>query len=158
MTSSSTFYENKLRTRVCGLCFNEEKLLLVKHNLKGKTFYAPPGGGVEFGETMEEALNREIKEETELKVILTEFKFITEYIKRPIHAIEVFYWVKTYKGVASTGSDPESETQEVIEDVNWYSIDDIKRIKKEELHHVLHNCNNLRDILALSGYIPYPTF
>jgi len=39
------------------------KLLLVEHFLKGRRFYNLPGGGIEDGETPEEAALRELQEE-----------------------------------------------------------------------------------------------
>lgn len=154
MSTSKHFYENKLRVRVCGLCFKGNKILLVKHNLNGDAFYAPPGGAVEFGETMEEALKREMLEETSIEANSVEFKFITEYLNPPLHAIEMFYYVNLWDGKPMVGNDPETEEIDIIQDVSFHSVDDLKKIKTEELHQVLHNCNNLRELLDLSGYIP----
>lgn len=145
-----------LRTRVCGLIFSSDKILLIKHNLRGKPFYSPPGGAVEFGENMLETLQREIREETFLEVCSSKFKFITEFISPPLHAIEIFYHITNWSGNAMTGQDPETTNSIIIESVNWYSMEEIKRLPKGGLHHILHNCNNLRQVLELSGYIPYP--
>jgi nucleoside triphosphatase len=59
---------------VAALIFNSEgKLLLVKsHKWKGK--YVIPGGRIEVGERMEDALRREIREETGLQI--HDIKFI----------------------------------------------------------------------------------
>ena len=156
MLNDNQFYEGKIRTRVCGLIIKDDKLLTVKHNLKGKPFYAPPGGNIEFGESMQDALIREVYEETFVKVKSCKFQFITQYIAPPLHAIEVFFQIIEWDGIAQAGRDPESELN-IIEEVNWFSISELKQLKKEELHHAFHNCNNLRDIFELSGYIPYPT-
>ncbi len=59
---------------VGGLILNKEgKILLVK-TYKWKDKFIIPGGHVELGETMEEALKREIKEETNLDVF--DFNFL----------------------------------------------------------------------------------
>ncbi len=65
---------------VGALIFNKEgKILLVKsHKWKGK--YVIPGGHIELGETTEEALKREVKEETGLKVSDIEFVHLQEFI------------------------------------------------------------------------------
>ena len=55
------------------------KLLLVEHFLKGRRFYNLPGGGIEDGETPEEAALRELQEEagvtgTILRPLAIEYK------------------------------------------------------------------------------------
>jgi nucleoside triphosphatase len=58
---------------VGALIFNPEgKLLLVQtHKWKGK--FTIPGGHVELGESLQTALEREIREETNLELIQAEF-------------------------------------------------------------------------------------
>ncbi len=65
---------------VGALIFNPEgKLLLVKtHKWKGK--YTIPGGHVELGEGLLDALKREILEETGLELIKSEFLCYQEFI------------------------------------------------------------------------------
>lgn len=52
---------------VHGFCFCGEKLVLVYSDEKG--YWAPPGGGTEEGEDVPTALAREIKEETNMKIL-----------------------------------------------------------------------------------------
>lgn len=59
---------------VGGLIFNEEGKIFLMKSHKWKDKYIVPGGHVELGETMEEALKREIKEETNLDI--NDFKFL----------------------------------------------------------------------------------
>jgi len=59
------------RDRTVALIINDDDLLaiLVMHrNKQGKKYYVFPGGGIEKGETPEQAVIREIGEETSLKV------------------------------------------------------------------------------------------
>jgi nucleoside triphosphatase len=65
---------------VGALIFNElDQILLVKtHKWKGK--YTIPGGHVELGESLNEALSREIKEETGLELIKADFLCFQEFI------------------------------------------------------------------------------
>jgi 8-oxo-dGTP diphosphatase len=91
----TALYGKKVRVRVCGLCWEDNKLLLVNHrSLKPVNFWAPPGGGLEFGEKVENALKREFGEETGLEIAVTRFAFGCEYIQDPLHAIELFFHVK----------------------------------------------------------------
>ena len=56
---------------VCGIILKDKKILGV--NLTYQKGYALPGGMVEENETLEEALRREIFEETGLEVIKAEY-------------------------------------------------------------------------------------
>jgi nucleoside triphosphatase len=65
---------------VGALIFNREgKALLVKSD-KWRDKYCVPGGHIELGETMEDALRREVKEETGLDIYDVEFALMQEFI------------------------------------------------------------------------------
>ena len=56
--------DDRLLTRVRIICVREGKLLLVEGEHQGKRFWVLPGGGLEAGETLEQAGIRELFEET----------------------------------------------------------------------------------------------
>lgn len=63
------------RIRASGICIHNNKILLIHRiNLElekeKQEYYVIPGGGVEDGETIEDAVIREMKEETSLDVRL----------------------------------------------------------------------------------------
>jgi nucleoside triphosphatase len=72
--------EQRYPEPACGaLIFNGDKILLIKsHKWKGK--YVIPGGHVELGERLVDALKREIKEETGLNIYDIEFICFQEFI------------------------------------------------------------------------------
>ena len=55
---------NKFNYRVCAIIINDNKILALKDEVS--PYYYLPGGRVQIGETAEEALLREIKEELEI--------------------------------------------------------------------------------------------
>ena len=86
-------YGNRLRLRVCGLYREADQLLMVRHRSIGPTdtFWCPPGGGSQFGETATEALVREFLEETGLEVEIGNMLFVNEFMQPPLHALELFF-------------------------------------------------------------------
>jgi ADP-ribose pyrophosphatase YjhB (NUDIX family) len=59
---------NQPRIRVAGVTTCADGLLLVRHEKKGRSYWLLPGGGVEQGESLTEALRREVREETGLEI------------------------------------------------------------------------------------------
>lgn len=146
----ANLYGKKVRVRVCGLCWADSKLLLVNHkSLQSRNFWAPPGGGLEFGELVEVGLKREFLEETGLDITITGFAFGCEFIKDPLHAVELFFHVKMLGGEAITGYDPELQ---LIQDVKFMSAAEIRRLPSQELHGILRVAQDESGLKRLSGF------
>lgn len=151
-------YGERLRIRVCGLCFSGEELLLVRH--KGLTrkgyFFSPPGGGMQFGESALDCLKREFYEETGLKIIVKEFLFTYEFLSPLLHAIELFFTVEAVGGVLRTGFDPEMKAQEqIIELVKFMSPASIRQEKGCQMHQMLNLVEQPKDLLNRQGYFKF---
>lgn len=142
-------YGNKVRLRVCGLCWQEASLLLIMHNMGSNDFWAPPGGGVEYQETVKDALEREFLEETGLDVEVGKFAFGCEFIKNPLHAVELFFEVKKVAGVLKSGYDPELQ---LIERAQFLSWKEIKAIPEKSLHGIINKCTDLDSFRQLRGF------
>jgi len=148
-------FGNKLRIRACGICIEDNKILLVKHHSLGKSgfLWAPPGGGMVFGETTEQALKREFIEETGLTVSVEKLLFVNEYLSPPLHAIELFFIVKKISGTLQTGVDPElHKDRQIIIEVEWLSIEQLQKLPSEAVHSILHGVTNLEELFQRSGY------
>src|SRR5688572_5098669 len=114
-------YGNRLRLRVSGLCWKGNSLLMVNHRLsKESIFWAPPGGGVDFGQSVHDTLIREFQEETRVTIKPGRMLFACELLQPPLHALELFFDVQAEQGEASVGTDPESAPQDqIIQEVSY---------------------------------------
>lgn len=68
MSQSEHFPDNFYRVTVKGLCVKDGKLLLVREPRAGGGQWDLPGGGLDFGESFQEGLEREVREETGLTI------------------------------------------------------------------------------------------
>ncbi|MCU5586491.1 NUDIX hydrolase [Bacillus cereus] len=69
--------ENVMQVRVTGILIEGEKVLLVKQKVASRN-WSLPGGRVENGETLEEAMSREMREETELEVKIKKLLYVCD--------------------------------------------------------------------------------
>ena len=60
------------RIRVAALIRRGDSVLLCNHTKHGRSYWLPPGGGVEEGESLHEALLRELDEECSLQSVTLE--------------------------------------------------------------------------------------
>ena len=138
-------FGGRIRVRVCALCLHENKILVVKHKGLGRDYFlAPPGGGVELFESMEMALSRELREEANLTLISAQFSFVCEFIKPPLHAVEMFYWVE-WKGDLKKGSDPEI-VEQIIENVFWIDYAQLILEENENKHTIFSVFKSIREM------------
>jgi 8-oxo-dGTP diphosphatase len=148
-------FGHKLRLRVSGICFEGESILLIKHIGVGKTpiLWAPPGGGLNFGETVTECLKREFLEETGLEIEPQEFLFTNEYLEFPLHAIELFFKVKIVGGELRQGTDPEMPTEsQIIKDIQFIPLRQIKDNSDESFHSLFKSFKSKADFEKNNGF------
>ena len=143
-------YGDQVRVRACGICLSEGGLLMVNHRgITSGDFWAPPGGGVEFGQSVEETLKKEFLEETGIEIRPLQFMFGCEYIAKPIHSIELFYATEITGGKLKTGHDPEIQ---IITDAKFIAAADLIKIRLEELHGIFRLARSPDALRQLRGF------
>jgi 8-oxo-dGTP diphosphatase len=147
------YYGNKIRIRVCGLCIIDEKILLVNHSGITRTnFWSPPGGGLNYEEPAVTCLRREFMEETGLQIEVKDFLFASEFIKTPLHAVELFFRVHPITHQLKTGLDPEPGSPSIIKEVKFKSWPEIDAIPANELHGIFQFAAPPRNVDKLRGF------
>lgn len=113
--------------RAGAFIIDNEKILLIHRFFQGREYYVIPGGGVEEGETIEEAAIREIKEETNLDAKLNKhvFEFYNEFDKRVNH----FFLVTEFTGTPELGG-PEAKrnSEEDTYILEWHNLSELEKI------------------------------
>ena len=113
--------------RVGAVIIHNSNVLMVKN--ENYPYYYPVGGGVQFGETSEEAVLREVWEETGVNLEIDRLIFIHENIfsatfvnDLPFYELRLFYLMKTNDDIEnivcnSSGLDGGRET------LHWLPVD-----------------------------------
>ncbi len=109
------------------IIIQDNKILLIHRFNEGKEYFVLPGGGVEVGETVEEAAIREAKEETSLDVILAE-KYL-DFIDPRDGNPHRYYFVASFIGTLALGgneaiiNNPENSYK-----LEWHPLSDLKTL------------------------------
>jgi len=112
-----------VRVRVALIIVRENKVLLIKQRKKSREYWLVPGGGVDFGETIEQSAKREFIEETGLDVDVKELLFSCETIGgKDRHIIHLFF-----KGEILSGDLRLGEEENLI-DLKFIDIDEFNNI------------------------------
>ena len=87
-------YPSSPQVAVGAVVFKENKVLLVKRdNFPGKGLWAIPGGRVNLGETLQEAAEREIREETGVVIRAKDPVYAFDVIEHDTHGSIRFHYV-----------------------------------------------------------------
>lgn len=118
-------YPDSPRLAVGAIVFREGRVLLVKRgNAPAKGMWAIPGGGVKLGETLKQAAEREIYEETGLSIKAGEPVYSFEVIDHDESGkIRFHYYVVDLEGEYAGG---EIEPGDDAADAAWFSVEDLK--------------------------------
>lgn len=115
-------FPSQVRVRVAAAVIGNGKLLVVKHEKKGRTWWCLPGGGLEPGETLEACLEREIMEETGLRIRTEKPIYLGELILPYEHLLEVAYHASIVGGSIGKRIDRE------VKAVRWVPLKGLRRM------------------------------
>jgi 8-oxo-dGTP diphosphatase len=106
------------------LVFNQKNQILLgaRKGAHGKSSFAPPGGHLEYGESLEECAIREMLEETGLSVTNPEFIGITNdfFAAEQKHYVSIFMRVQLPSGQIITNCEPHK-----TEEWCWFNVNEL---------------------------------
>jgi mutator protein MutT len=111
-----------IRIRVAAVIVEDGRVLLEKHAKDGREYWVLPGGGVDVGETLSEALRRELREEIGVEAETGELAFACEAIAPGAarHIVQLAFLASIARGTPHvTGCDPR------VADVAWIPLEDV---------------------------------
>ena len=109
-----------IRIRAAGILVHGDQILLVRHEKNGKSYFLLPGGGVEFGESVEEALIREFKEEVGLSISVGPMVMVHDSIPPNHHrqVLNIYFMVSSEKHEIKVTPDA------VLRDASFFPLSD----------------------------------
>ncbi len=115
------------RLRVSAIIIEDERILLVRHEKYGRSYWVLPGGGMDFGETLEEATVRELKEETNLDITVDKLVFVDDILPRDLHrhVVDVYFTGNVVGGDLEVGDDSH------MHEVRFFPLDEFRDLQFE---------------------------
>jgi len=119
-----------MRPSVYGVIIQDDKVLLVRQ-WDGYDF---PGGGIDLGETIHEALVREVKEESGMDarvgdIVACENSFYRSTNEKFYHSILIYYLCEVTGGKLSIDGIDDSEKEYVHDLPEWVPLNNLDTIK-----------------------------
>lgn len=84
--------DKKIEVTARAIIVNDGRFLVFQLD-KGNPVWSLPGGRVEFGESLEEAMTRELVEETNIKPVIGKILAINQMLTENKHRVEFFFHI-----------------------------------------------------------------
>lgn len=130
---------NEKRIRAVGILLKGDEVLLINRK-NAKEYFVFPGGGAEKGETIEQAVERELKEETSISISINRLLYKHIYDDNS----EQFFYLCDYISGEPKLSDSSIENQNMLKGTDYYKP---LWVKLNELKNLLVYPLEIRDLL-----------
>lgn len=113
------------RIRAAAIIIKGGQILLARHEKDGRSYWVLPGGGVDYGETVAEALVREIREEANLDIRLGELVMLNDSIPpdHHRHILNLYFLADIVGGELRAG-----QNDKRLRGVEFVNVEDIPNI------------------------------
>ncbi len=111
-----------MRIRPSALIIQEQQLLTLKYTYPGGVIYALPGGNLEFGENLKDALERELQEELGIEAAISDLHTIAEVLFEGKNTIHIVFHCSGFKG--DIVLNPSETTAEAYE---WLALEELHK-------------------------------
>ncbi len=135
--------DRAIRIRVASVILKKDKILLIAHKKNDNIYWLLPGGGVKFGESLEEALKRELIEELSVKIDVNNIAIVCDsvdpYSSR--HVLNICFNCTFIEGKYTLGNEKR------LHNFGFFSHDELHNLKifppiREELQNILNGIEN----------------
>lgn len=148
-----------IRIRVSVALIRNNSIFLLKSVIDGKEVWFLPGGSVKWGESLEQAIKREIKEELQINVAISNIVGVLNVhtLSKDYHSVEIVFSGQTKKmpKIVRESNEPKEKTNNRYSvEGGWFTLPKLQKINaypKEIIKKVL-SINNQNKISRAPVY------
>lgn len=125
-----------IRNSAKAIIIHEGRVLLIRNQDATGNWYICPGGGQHHGETLKQAVIREVYEETGCRVRVGQLRFVRDYIGRnhefaarsgDQHQVEFYFTCDLLEAPADLNAGPERDQHQT--GVEWIPLSDLPALR-----------------------------